>query len=143
MELTEATPATSNRLRRIAPLLIVLVALIPYTWVAYKNADLPQFGKYQDDGLLFIGAKSLHDSGSYRITSFPGKPFQTKYSPLYAALLSLVWSVDAKFPENLGMVSALQWLLFVGFLASAFGLFRSTGFARWKSALMVGFLATS
>ncbi len=130
MEVTEATPGTSTRLRRIAPLLIVLVALIPYTWVAYKNADLPQFGKYQD-GLLFIGAKSLHDSGNYRITSFPGKPFQTKYSPLYAALLALVWSADARFPEeNLGMVSALQWLLFTGFLATAFGLFRSTGFCR-------------
>jgi hypothetical protein len=130
-------------LRRIAPFLTVLLALVPFTWVAYHNADLPQFGKYQDEGLLLIAGKTLHDSGDYRIASLPGQPYQTKYQPLYPMLLSLLWSVDPKFPEILKALSALQWLLTSGFLLAAFVLFRSFGFVPWKSAAMAGFLATS
>jgi hypothetical protein len=120
----------------------MVLALVPFTWVAYHYADLPQFGKYQDDGLLLIGGKSLHDSAGYRIANLPGKPYQTKYQPLYPALLSLVWVADAKFPENLRILSFLQWLIVIGWLAASFALFRSAGFAAWKCAAMVVFLAS-
>jgi hypothetical protein len=129
--------------RRIAPLLVALLALGPYTWVAYHYSDLPQFGKYQDEGLLLIAGKSLHDGDGYLIASLPGKPFQTKYQPLYPMLLALVWSADPRFPENLRILSVLQWLITTGFFATAFWLFRSTGFASWKGVAMAVFLATN
>ncbi len=85
---------------RIATLVVLLLALIPLTWLAWTNRDLPQFGKYQDDGLYLIAAKSLHDGEGFRISSLPGEPAQTKYQPLYALLLSSVWLADPTRPDH-------------------------------------------
>src|SRR5258708_2195567 len=130
-------------MRRIAPVLMMLLALAPFTWVAYHYSDLPQFGKYQDDGLLLIAGKSLHDSGGYRIASLPGQPYQTKYPPLYPLLLSALWSLDGRFPENLRLVALSEWAIVVGFFAVAYLLIRSFGYSPWKAALPVAFLAVS
>ncbi len=124
---------------RIATLVVLLLALIPLTWLAWTNRDLPQFGKYQDDGLYLIAAKSLHDGEGFRISSLPGEPAQTKYQPLYALLLSSVWLAD--FPQNLEQAAALQWMIVVAFLLLSCVLMRSYAFDPWKCALMVAFLA--
>jgi len=125
------------------PTVLVLLALVPFTWVAFSYRDLPQFRKYQDEGLYLIAGKSLQHSEGYRIASLPGKPFQTKYQPLYPLLLSVLWSIDGRFPENLRIISIAQWLIVVAFFLAGFCLFRSFGFSQWKSAVMVTFLATS
>ena len=125
------------------PAAVVLLALVPFTWIAFSYRDLPQFRKYQDEGLLLIAGQSLRHSEGYRIASLPGKPFQTKYQPLYPMLLSLLWSIDSRFPENLRTISVIQWLIVVAFLLAGFPLYRSFGFSWWKSAAMVTFLATS
>ena len=125
------------------PAILVLLAMVPFTWIAFSYGDLPQFGKYQDDGLLLIAGKSLQQSEGYRIASLPGKPFQTKYEPLYPMLLSVLWSIDSRFPENLRVLSVTQWVIVVAFLLAGFLLFRSFGFSHWKSAAMLTFLATS
>ena len=125
------------------PALLILLALIPFTRMAFTYRDLPQFRKYQDEGLLLIAGKALLHSEGYRIASLPGKPFQTKYQPLYPMLLSVLWSIDGRFPENLRIISVTQWLIVVAFLLTGLLLFRSFGFSRWKSAAMVTFLASS
>src|SRR5258708_24102589 len=102
-------------MRRIAPVLMMILALAPFTWVAYHYSDLPQFGKYQDDGLLLFAGKSLHDSGGYRIASLPGQPYQPKYPPLYPLLLSGLWSLDGRSPETLRLVALSAWAIVVGF----------------------------
>ena len=119
----------------------MFLAVVPFSWIALRYSDLPQFGKYQDDGLFLIAGKSLKDSQGYRISSLPGKPFQTKYQPLYPALLAAVWSVDGQFPRNLKLFAALAWATFVAYLLLAFALFRSLGFSLWKSAGMLTLLA--
>ena len=125
------------------PAVLVLLAMVPFTWIAFSYSDLPQFRKYQDEGLLLIAGKSLLHSEGYRIASLPGKPFQTKYQPLYPMLLSVLWSINGRFPENLRIISVTQWLIVVAFLLAGFSLFQSFRFSRWKSAAMVTFLATS
>ena len=82
------------------PTVLVLLALVPFTWVAFSYRDLPQFRKYQDEGLYLIAGKSLQHSEGYRIASLPWKPFQTKYQLLYPLLLSVLWSIDGRFPEK-------------------------------------------
>jgi hypothetical protein len=129
-----------RNLLRIAPPILVLLALLPWTWLSTTNRDLPQFGKYQDDGILLIAAKSLHDAGGYRITSLPGEPYQTKYQPFYPLLLSTVWFLG-EFPSNLPLAAMLQWAIITGFLLLSFALMRSFGFASWKCACMTAFLA--
>ena len=119
----------------------MILALIPYTWIAFSNSDLPQFGKYQDDGLFLIAGKTLKDAQGYRIASLPGKPYQTKYQPLYPALLAVVWSLNGRFPENLRLFAAFEWVTFVMYLLLAWAVFRALGFSVWKSAGMFLLLA--
>ena len=125
----------------IVTAMFALLAFIPFTWLAYTNRDLPQFGKYQDDGLFVIGAKSLHDGHGYRISSLPGKPFQTKYQPLYPVLLAALWTLNGDFPHNLEWITLLQWTIIATFLTTAYLLIRSLGFEPWKAAAMMAFLA--
>jgi 4-amino-4-deoxy-L-arabinose transferase-like glycosyltransferase len=59
------------------------------------------FGVYQDDGFYFSTAKALAEGQGYRLISFPGSPHQTKYPILYPWLLSWVWKLNPRFPDNL------------------------------------------
>src|SRR6516165_2836182 len=58
------------------------------------------FGVYQDDGFYFSTAKALAEGQGYRLISFPGSPHQTKYPILYPWLLSWVWKLNSRFPDN-------------------------------------------
>ena len=59
------------------------------------------FGRYSDDALYFSSAKALAQHQGYILPSFPGRPLRPKYPILYPFLLSGVWKLDSKFPENL------------------------------------------
>ena len=61
---------------------LLALSLLPFTWLAIRFSDLPQFGKYGDEGLYLIAAKSLHDSGEYRISSLPGQLYQVPIEAL-------------------------------------------------------------
>ena len=61
-------------------------------------------------------AKSLHDGAGYRIISLPTAPDQTKYPFLYSYILSWLWSLDPKFPDNIGLLKAANAV----FLAAIF-----------------------
>ncbi|BDC49650.1 hypothetical protein F183_A19660 [Bryobacterales bacterium F-183] len=89
---------------------ILILLFIPSLWFAYEYRDMPSFGYYHDDGLYFVGAKTLAQSGSYRIASFPGEPAQTKYPPLLSAWHALAWWIQPDFPATLGVAIWLQWI---------------------------------
>src|ERR1700730_3580114 len=102
---------------KVSAVALVALALMPALWVLASNRDIPQFGTYQDDGLFLIGAKSISEHQGYRISNLPGEPFQTKYQPLHAWLLAVLWSIDGNFPGNLVLVSIFQALVLVSFIA--------------------------
>ena len=80
---------------------------------------MPQLGSYHDDAILWLSARSLALNQGYRISHLPEEPAQTKYPPLYPALLSLVWRfAGASSSGNLPLLMALQW----GFYALYVGL---------------------
>jgi len=122
---------------------IVALALMPALWVLASNRDIPQFGTYQDDGLFLIGAKSLSEHQGYRISNLPGEPFQTKYQPLHAWVLTGLWSLNRDFPANLVLVSVYLAVALVSFIALSGLLFRSFGFSPLESAALSAFLALS
>jgi hypothetical protein len=128
---------------KMSALGLVALALIPALWVLASNRDIPQFGIYQDDGLFFIGAKSLSEYQGYRISNLPGEPFQTKYQPLHAWLLADIWSINGNFPGNLVLVSLYQALVLVSFIALSGLLFLSFRFSPLESAALCAFLALS
>ncbi len=82
-------------------------------------------GGLHDEMLYFEGAKSLAESGTYRIPNLPGEPAQTKYPILFSILLSVVWLVEPSFPENLIWAQSLMVLLGVLFLLATYHFARS------------------
>jgi hypothetical protein len=94
-------------------LLFFLLLLTPSAFYAWKNRDMPEFGKLHDDGILFVSAKSIATGQGFRILSLPERPAQTKYPVLYPLYLSLIWRVNGNFPENLGTARWFSWPLLV------------------------------
>ena len=80
-----------------------VVLAIAYWWVAIQ-APL-HVGLWQDDATYVATARSLAEGTGYRHIQIPGEPFQTRYPPLYGAVLSLGFRIGPDYPAN------LPWLL--------------------------------
>ena len=72
---------------------------------------MPHLGFYHDDSIYWVSGRSLAMGDGYRIQSLPGQPYQTKYPPLYPALLAGIWKLDPRFPANLPLATLFSWLL--------------------------------
>jgi hypothetical protein len=96
--------------RRPAAFLLILLALIPAVRLLWLSRDNPHLGFYQDDGLYWVTAKSIAEGSGYRIVSLPGEPHQTKYPPVFPALLALAWRLTPSFPANLSTAVWITWL---------------------------------
>jgi hypothetical protein len=94
-----------------AILLGLLIGIAGF-WSSNKEV----LGLFHDDGIYAVVAKSLHDGAGYRIISLPTAPDQTKYPFLYSYILSWLWSLDPKFPDNIGLLKAAN----AAFLAAIF-----------------------
>lgn len=112
----------------IAILFGLALLLAPSGWFAWKFRSMPQLGAYHDDAVLWLSAQSLAEHHGYRIPQLPEDPAQTKYPPLYPALLSLVWRFAGMFPGNLPFVTALQWSFYLPYLGLVWLFFRQCGF---------------
>lgn len=95
---------------RVLHLLVLLSALAPSAWYAWEWRSMPHAGEYHDDGLYYTGAKSIAETGQYRISSMPSEPAQTKFPPLWPAVLSIAWRLEPNFPDNLSIAMALCWI---------------------------------
>jgi hypothetical protein len=71
---------------------------------------MPHASEYHDDGIYFVSAKSLAETGDYSIESLPTQPSQTKYPPLWPAVLSIAWRMEPHYPENLPVAMFLCWM---------------------------------
>src|SRR5215472_14975683 len=105
-------------------------ALAPGAWIAWRFRAMPEVGAYHDDAVYLVSAKSLAGNSGYRILSLPERPFQTKYPPVLPFLLSLIWRLDPRFPENLPKVTALCWSLLPLYLFLVYRFLRAWGLNR-------------
>ena len=99
---------------RFFPWVILLGLLVGIAGVWSSNKEV--LGLFHDDGIYAVVAKSLSDGAGYRIISLPTAPDQTKYPFLYSYILSWLWSLDPKFPDNIGLLKAAN----AAFLAVTF-----------------------
>jgi hypothetical protein len=118
-------------------LLIAAAFTLPSAWYLAQSSDLPRFGQLHDDSMYFVSAKSLAAGHGYRIESLPGEPAQTKYPPLYPALLSVAWLVTPEFPRNLPLAGWLSWLALPAILLQLAWLFPALGFSRGRTWLLL------
>jgi len=93
---------------------------------------MPRAGEYHDDAIYYVSAQSLVETGEYRITSLPSQPKQTKYPPLWPAVLSLAW-LSGPYPDNLPVAMLLCWLMVPATLVLFHTWLRREGFAEWAT----------
>jgi hypothetical protein len=128
---------------RLRTLIVFVLLLVPSALYLFKNMDMPEFGKFHDDGLLMVSAKSLATGQGFRILSLPEQPAQTKYPILYPLYLSIVWKLNPNFPANLGLARILNWILLIASLALSWLYFRKEGFSDPRTILLVALLAVN
>ncbi len=124
-------------------LAVLGAALIPSAYFAWTLRDMPHLGFYHDDSIYWVSARSLATGSGYRIQSLPGEPYQTKYPPLYPAILSGIWKLDPHFPENLPLATLFSWLCLPLFLAALWWFLRDYGFAFRERIVLVLMAALS
>ncbi len=74
--------------------------------VSFWSTNKEVLGLFHDDGIYAVVAKSISDGTGYRIISLPTAPDQTKYPFLYSYILSWLWNLNPKFPDNIGLLKA-------------------------------------
>jgi hypothetical protein len=125
-------------LRKLAILGLFVCALAPAAYLAWTLRTMPQLGFYHDDSIYWVSARSLAVGNGYRIESLPGQPYQTKYPPLYCALLAGIWKINPQFPSNLVLATIFAWLMMPLFLWMLWILLRDYGFSlRARSVLVL------
>jgi hypothetical protein len=121
---------TSEIGRNGRKLLVVLAAallLAPSAWFAWRWREMPHLGSYHDDAVYWISAQSLAQGHGYRLAHLPENPAQTKYPPLYPALLAAVWWMAGTMPRSHSAM-ALQWAFVPLYLGLAWLWFRRCRF---------------
>ena len=129
-----ASPWTRTKLCAIGLCVLALVpaARLAWSWRAMSHLDF-----YHDDAIYCATAKSLATGAGYRIASLPTEPYQTKYPPLYPALLSLVWRIDPAFPSNLPLATLFAWLMFPFYVWATWAALRLYGFDWREQCVLV------
>jgi hypothetical protein len=122
---------------------LLVCALLPSAWLAWRFRAMPQLGAYHDDAVYLVSAKALASHSGYRILSLPEQPFQTKYPPVFPYLLSIVWRLDAHFPENLPKVTALCWSLLPLYVFLVFRFLRQWGLSQREAGGICALTALS
>ncbi len=122
---------------------VFLAALAPSAYLAWTLRTMPHLGFYHDDSIYWVSARSLATGDGYRIQSLPGQPYQTKYPPLYPALLASIWKINPRFPANLPLATLFSWLLLPLFLAALWWLLRDYGFSLRERYILLLMAALS
>ncbi len=122
---------------RVIFAVVFLLALAPSIYVLLLSTGVPHLGGLEDDGLYWLGAKSLAQGHGYRIPNLPGQPFQTKYPPLYPLLLSLVWRIWPAPPGNLTAAAVLTWMFLPVMLLASWRLFSQYGLGRVRAYILL------
>jgi len=88
-------------------------AALAALYLAFAARSPFSLGFFGDDAVYATTAKALAEGRGYRHLSIPGEPLQTKYPPLYPAVLSLVLRARPDLPGD------FFWLLAPTALAGA------------------------
>ena len=123
-----------SRSARVCSFALFLLALVPSAYLAFHWRAMPQLGFYHDDAIYWIAAKSVAQGHGYQILSLPGQPFQTKYPPVFPALLALAWRWNPSFPANLSAATLLTWLIMPVYMLLVRAFAKQYGFSPTSQA---------
>ena len=128
--------------RKYGPAAWFTVAAAVILLIAYCAVwATPAAGLAHDDGIYIATAKAIANGEGYVMPNLPGSPRQTKFPPLFPLLLSLLWRLNPRFPNN---VPLLKIIPVAGvFLTSALTslIAQRLSFSRWNAWLIALYLA--
>jgi len=101
-----AETAPSRQPAGLLPVIVLLSLLL--CLINFMGINTNILGLYHDDGVYAVVAKSLSEGNNYRIVSLPSSPPQTKYPFVYSYILSLIWSLNPSFPENISILKMVN-----------------------------------
>jgi hypothetical protein len=127
-------PDSSVRNRRLAAVALATV-LLWTAFFAWTSRDLPWFGRASDEAIFLLLGKTLANGSGYLLPCFPGSPYQTKFPPLFPALLSILWRLAPDFPGNLPLAALLGWLTHAALILLSYLTARSLGLSRPGAAM--------
>jgi hypothetical protein len=128
-----STIKIDNRVIAALGFLAVLALIVKPVWDARAQW---QFGAGRDDAVYMVTAKSLASGNGYHQENLPGRPFLTKYPPMFPLFLSMAWRLTPEFPRTLETGSILQACLLPVYLAFLLLVLRQLGFS-WRRTLLV------
>ena len=118
------------------PLIAVAGSVILFLVVGWLSLSTWDFGAYHDDGIYVVTARSLVETGEYRITSLPKEPYQRKYPIVFPAMLAAMWRITGNFPANILWLKAVSLLAGAVFISLTFGLLRGVGSSNWTAVVI-------
>lgn len=131
-----------TRITRAQWAIILLISgLVSSGAVAWRYRHIPHFGRFDDDAVYVVCAKALAEGHGYRIDSLPGQPAETKFPPLFPALVSVVWRLDSRFPSNLTWLTPWLWAAIPMLCVVSLPVFRLVGFDLASSLTLAGLIA--
>ncbi len=137
------TAVRDSRIGRI-DLLVALCFASLIVCVGYCLIVEGVSGVYHDDGIYLATAKAMAQGEGYRLINLPDSPSQTKYPPLYPAMLAVIWKISPSFPDNLALMQWVSLLAGAATLGLAYlYLVRHGHFPRVVAAAAVLFCLTS
>ena len=125
-------------MQRPAWLAALGAAALAALYLAFAARSVFSLGYFGDDAVYVTTARALAEGKGYRHLEIPGEPLQTKYPPLYPALLSVVLRAHPELPGD------FPWLLVPTALAGAGAVLLSALYWRRRlgAALVGGALLT-
>jgi hypothetical protein len=117
----------------IATWFVALAAIWVIAWLA------PGIGLYHDDGVYLVTAKALASGHGYTIASLPVPIAQTKYPPVFPALLALF----ALISDNAQWLKLVPALCGLGWLYLTWRLLVKMGASANSALFLVGLTASS
>lgn len=118
-QMTVAQPksfAIASRLHQF----LLLSILVVFTALTLSTDAVTVFGDSHDETLYMSSARSIAEGNGYTAPNLPGAPPQTKYPPLYSAVLSVLWRLA---PDLNGAVTTAQMLNIVLGMVWLLGIF--------------------
>lgn len=100
-------------------------------------------GVYHDDGIYVASARALAQGHGYRVASLPGTPLQTKYPPIYPALLAALTWIWPRFPADLALLHAANLLIAGIAVGASYAYLVRWGYAARGTAGLAGLLVAT
>jgi len=92
---------------------------------SYWSTNKEMLGLFGDDGIYAVVAKSLSEGEGYRLISLPTAPDQTKYPFFYSYILSWLWTIYPRFPDNIGLLKATNAVFLTAIFILSYRFYRS------------------